>query len=61
MRIDFEDRSYIETRLSNSPGKIFVIIGSRQEDNKYELVVNSAEITFEQVGMLFSKILEVVE
>lgn len=61
MRIVFNDKSYIETSLSSSPGKIFVTIGSRQEDNPMEIIVNSAEITFKEFFELGSVIPKQVE
>ena len=53
MRIYFEDRSYAEISKSRSPKKYFVTVGAREGQ---EIIVNSAEMTLEQLEEMLSDI-----
>jgi hypothetical protein len=51
MKIDFDDHSYIELILS-SPGKIAIVLGAKDPKNPLSIVINSAEITIQQLADL---------
>lgn len=57
MKIEFEDRGYIEVQNSRDFTKVHVSIASRQKDNKLELVVNTAELDKKQFVVLFNSVL----
>jgi len=54
MKIQFEDKSYIEVVKSQNPGKIMVSIVARDHDKKLATIANSVELTEEQ----FKKLIE---
>lgn len=47
MKKDFKDGSFVEIRLGD-PGKIALILASRDASNPLKLVVNSIEITIQE-------------
>lgn len=47
MRLDFDDKSFVEIKLG-SPGKVAIILGAKKKDNALELEVNACEITISQ-------------
>jgi hypothetical protein len=51
MKIDFDDKSYVELILS-APGKVAIILGAKDGNNPLNTVVNSAEITLKQLAEL---------
>lgn len=51
MKIEFNDKSYVELILS-SPGKVSVILGAKDRDNPLNTIINSAEITLKQLAEL---------
>lgn len=53
MKIYFEDRSYAEISKARSPKKYFVTVGAREDQ---EIIVNSAEVTIEQLEEMLSDI-----
>jgi hypothetical protein len=55
MRIDFDDGSYIEAKLSN-PGKVGIIMGASNKDNPLQFVVNCCEITLQEFSNLVNGI-----
>ena len=48
-RVDFEDKSYIEVSESPNPGKVFITIAAKSVDDNYKLIVNSVEITVQEL------------
>ncbi len=53
MRVYFEDRSYADIAKATSPKKYFVTVGARQGQ---EIIVNSAEVTLDQLEEMLSDI-----
>ena len=58
MKIEFENKGYIEIQNSKDYSKIFISIASRQKDNKLELIVNTVELDKKQFKDLVSGFLE---
>ncbi len=52
MKIAFEDKSYIEVSKSNNSDKIFITVAAKSIENARSLVVNSVELTQEQLLLL---------
>lgn len=48
MKVQFQDKSYVEIIKSNTPGKIMITIVARDHDKPLATIVNSVEITEEQ-------------
>jgi len=44
MKLSFDDNSFIEIKLSKSPGKVEIVLGASDFDNPLKKIVNSAEI-----------------
>ena len=53
MKIQFDDKSYIEICKSTEPGKIFITIAAKSPNNSNSLISNSVELTQEQFKQLF--------
>lgn len=53
MKIDF-DNGYIEIRKSIEPEKVFLIISSKDDEQANKRIVNSCELTIEQLKQLIS-------
>jgi hypothetical protein len=49
MKLTFEDRSYIEVTKSVNPDKIFLTVAAKSADDTHKLIVNSVELTTEQL------------
>jgi nitrate reductase NapAB chaperone NapD len=56
MKIQFEDKSYIECRKSDNPGKIIVIISAKDHDNPLKKITNAVEITAAEFKQLISDV-----
>ena len=56
MKIQFEDKSYVECRKSDQPGKIILAISAKDHDNPLKKIVNAVEITAEEFKKLISDI-----
>jgi hypothetical protein len=56
MRIQFEDKSFIECRKSDTPGKIILIISAKDNDNARKKITNAVEVTLEEFQKLISDI-----
>ncbi len=56
MKITFEDKSYIEVRKSENPGKVIVIISAKDHDNTLKKITNAVEITTSEFSQLISDI-----
>jgi nitrate reductase NapAB chaperone NapD len=54
MKIDFNDKSYIECRKSDNPGKIFIIISAKDHENPLKKITNAVEIELSQFKELIS-------
>ena len=50
MRIDFDDKSFIEIR--SSPGKIVIILGAKNKNDNLKFEINACEITINQFAEL---------
>ena len=57
MRITFEDKSYIEAKKSDNPGKAVIIISAKDHENPLKKITNAVEITNEELKQLFSDVL----
>ena len=56
MKIEFEDKSYIECRKSNEPGKIVVTISAKDHENPLKRIVNAVELSTEEFKKLVSDV-----
>jgi nitrate reductase NapAB chaperone NapD len=54
MKITFEDKSYIEIRKSDNPGKIIIVISAQDNENTLKKITNAVEITKEQFNQLIN-------
>jgi len=52
MRINFEDKSFVEIKLSTKPGNIEIVLGAIDFDNPLKKVINSAEINIKDFAKL---------
>jgi hypothetical protein len=57
MKVEFEDKSYIECRRSDNPGKIIISISAKDYQNPLKRIINTVEITTEQFKQLMSEVL----
>jgi len=51
MKIDFEDRSFIEIKIG-SPGNVAVILGAKNRNDGLKFEINACEITINQFAQL---------
>lgn len=56
MKIQFDDKSYIEVRKSDNPGKIIVTISARDHENPLKKITNAVEITTAEFQQLISDV-----
>jgi hypothetical protein len=56
MKIEFEDKSYIECTNAEHPGKIIITISARDHQNNLKKITNAVELTMEQFKQLFSDV-----
>lgn len=56
MKIEFNDKSYIECRKSNNPGKIILVISAKDHENPLKKITNAVEIELEEFKKLISDI-----
>lgn len=54
MKIEFEDKSYIEFKKSDNPGKILIIISAKDHNNNLKKITNAVEITNDEFKKLIS-------
>jgi len=52
MKIEFEDKSYLEIINSINPGKILITVVAKNAQDHSSLIVNSVEITKDQLNSL---------
>ena len=45
MKIEFEDKSFIECIMSDTPDKVIITISAKDADNKLKKIINSVEIS----------------
>lgn len=51
MKIEFEDKSYVEV-LKDDMGKITIVIQARDHENSLKKITNAVELTVEQFKSL---------
>lgn len=56
MKIQFEDKSYIDFQKSAEPGKVIITILAKDQFNDMKNIANSVEITVEELTQLFSSV-----
>ncbi len=56
MKIEFSDKSSVEVKRSNTPGKVFITIQARDHENNLKNITNSVELTDEQFKSLVSDV-----
>lgn len=56
MKIQFEDKSYIECRKSDNPGTIVIIISAKDHQNPLKKITNAVELTIEEFKQLISDV-----
>lgn len=57
MKITFEDKSYIEAKKSDNPGKVIVVIQAKDHENPLKKITNAVELTAEEFKKLLSDVL----
>lgn len=57
MKITFNDKSYVECRKSDNPGKIIIIISAKSQDNPLKKITNAVEIEASEFKLLISDVL----
>ena len=57
MKIQFEDKSYVECRKSDTSDKILIIISATDQSNRNKKITNAVEITVEEFKKLISDVL----
>jgi nitrate reductase NapAB chaperone NapD len=56
MKIEFNDKSYIECKKSDTPGKIVIVISAKDYENPLKKITNAVEIEESQFKQLISDI-----
>ena len=56
MKINFDDKSFLEVVRSSNPGKILISIQAKDYNNPQTKITNSVEITEEQFKQIVSSI-----
>jgi len=56
VKITFEDKSYIEARKSDNPGKVIIAISAKDHENPLKKITNAVELTAEEFKKLISDI-----
>ena len=56
MKLEFEDKSYIEFKKSDSPGKIMIVISAKDHENPLKKITNAVEVTIEEFKKLISDV-----
>ncbi len=54
MKIEFEDKSYVECRKSDTPGKVIIAISAKDHENPLKKTTNAVELTIEEFRRLIS-------
>ena len=56
MKITFEDKSYIDCRKSDNPGKIVIVISAKDHENPLKKITNAVEISTAEFKQLISDV-----
>lgn len=56
MRIEFDDKSYVECRKSDQPGKVIISISAKDHENPLKKITNAVELTAEEFKKLVSEV-----
>lgn len=56
MKITFEDKSYVECRKSDNPGKIVITVSAKDHSDPLKKITNAVEITAEEFKKLISDV-----
>lgn len=56
MKIQFEDKSYLEIKRSADPEKIMVVIQAKDQKNSLKKITNCVEIDIEQFKKIIKEI-----
>ena len=56
MRIEFDDKSYIECYKSDQPGKVIIAISAKDHGNHLKKITNAVELTLEEFKKLISDV-----
>lgn len=56
MKIQFEDKSYIDFQKSSEPDKIIITILAKDQFNDMKNIANSVEISKEELLKLFNSV-----
>lgn len=56
MKIQFDDKSYVECRKSDGGDKIILIVSAKDYDNPLKKITNSVELTIEEFRKLVSDV-----
>jgi len=54
MKIEFEDKSYVECRKSDTPGKVIIAISAKDHENPLKKITNAVELTADEFKRLIS-------
>lgn len=54
MKITFDDKSYVEIRKSDNPGKVVIVISAKDHENSLKKITNAVEIDQSQFKLLIS-------
>jgi hypothetical protein len=57
MKIEFNDKSYIDCQKSAQPGKIMVIISAKDQTDPLKKIVNAVELTMEEFKSLIADVI----
>jgi nitrate reductase NapAB chaperone NapD len=57
MKIVFDDKSFIECKRSDNPGKVVIVIQAKDHDNPLKKITNAVEVTDEEFKKLISEAL----
>lgn len=56
MKIVFDDKSYIEAKKSDNPGKVVIVISAKDHENPLKKITNAVEITTDELKKLVSDV-----
>jgi nitrate reductase NapAB chaperone NapD len=56
MKIQFDDKSFIECKKSDNPGKIVITISAKDHTDPLRKITNAVEITVEEFKKLISDV-----
>lgn len=56
MKITFDDKSFIECKKSDNPGKVVITISAKDHNDPLKKITNAVEITVEEFKKLISDV-----